>query len=146
MASARVQRWALTLGAYTFKIRYKAGRDNTNADGLSCLPLPSAPADVPQPVETVLLMERLDSSPVSAADIRTHTTRDPVLSNVRELVMHGWPDPVQRGELQPFAKISHELSVECGCLSRGSSYRVVIPASLQEKVLALLHDGHPGIW
>ena len=74
MASARVQRWASTLGAYTYKIRYKAGRDNTNADGLSRLPLPSAPADVPQPVETMLLMEHLDSSPVSAADIRTHTT------------------------------------------------------------------------
>ena len=34
MASARVQRWALTLGAYTYQIHYKAGRDN-NADGLS---------------------------------------------------------------------------------------------------------------
>ena len=137
MASARVQRWALTLRAYTYKIRYKA------VHGLSRLPLPSAPADVPQPAETVLLMEHLESSPVSAMDIRSHTNRDPVLSKVRELVMHGWPDTVEKEELQPFVKISHELSVECGCLLRGS--RVVIPASLQEKVLALLHDGYPGM-
>lgn len=43
MASAWVQRWALTLGAYTFQICYKAGRNNSNADGLSRLLLPEAP-------------------------------------------------------------------------------------------------------
>ena len=94
----------LTLRAYTYKIRYKAGRDNTNAEGFSLLLLPSAPADVPQPVETVLLMERLESSPVSAMDIRSHTNQDPVLSEVRELVMDGWPDTVEKEELQPFVK------------------------------------------
>lgn len=62
MASARVQRWVLTLGAYTYQIRYKLGRDHGNADGLSWLPLPSAPAEVPPPRETVLLMEHLDAS------------------------------------------------------------------------------------
>ena len=49
MASARIQRWALTLGAYTYQIRYKSSRDNSNADSLSRLPLPYAPTEVPRP-------------------------------------------------------------------------------------------------
>jgi hypothetical protein len=92
MASARVQRWVLTLGAYTYQIRYKLGRDHGNADGLSRLPLPSAPAEVPPPRETVLLMEHLDASPVSSTDVWNHTSRDPVLSKVRNFVTNGWPE------------------------------------------------------
>ena len=39
MASARVQRWALTLSAYTYSIKYRKGGDMCNADALSRLPL-----------------------------------------------------------------------------------------------------------
>ena len=42
MASARIQRWALTLSAYTYTIQYKAGKDHANADGLIRLPLEDA--------------------------------------------------------------------------------------------------------
>eukprot|EP00731_Ephydatia_muelleri_P035859 Em0170g2a len=35
MASARLQRWALVLSAYQYKIVYKCGKDNANADMLS---------------------------------------------------------------------------------------------------------------
>lgn len=38
LASARIQRWALTLGAYDYRIVYKPGAENCNADGLSRLP------------------------------------------------------------------------------------------------------------
>ncbi|CAC5378002.1 unnamed protein product [Mytilus coruscus] len=39
MAAARIQRWALTLSAYEYKIVYKEGKKNSNADALSRLPL-----------------------------------------------------------------------------------------------------------
>ena len=64
MTSARVQRC------------HKAGKDHGNADGLSRLPLPEAPVQVPQPAELINLMERLDSTPVSSQDIQTHTSQD----------------------------------------------------------------------
>ena len=51
MASARVQRWALTLSAYDYKIQYVPGKDNANADIFSCLPLPVQPKEVPIPEE-----------------------------------------------------------------------------------------------
>ena len=47
LASARIQRWALTLGAYNYKIQYKSGKENSNTDVLSWLPLPESPDNVP---------------------------------------------------------------------------------------------------
>ena len=42
MASAHLQRWALTLGAYNYTITYKPGSQHGNADLLSRLPLPDS--------------------------------------------------------------------------------------------------------
>jgi len=33
IASARMQRWALTLSAYNYTVQYVPGKDNSNADG-----------------------------------------------------------------------------------------------------------------
>ena len=58
-AAPRVQQWALTLAAYEYKIEYKAGKTNENADALSCLPLPEMPAatSMPKPGDITFLME-----------------------------------------------------------------------------------------
>ena len=61
MTSARIHRWALTLAAYDYKIVYKAGSNNANADILSRLPLPQ----IPIPGETILLLAMLQSIPVT---------------------------------------------------------------------------------
>ena len=45
MASARTQRWALTLAAYEYSIRYRPGKCNANADCLSRLPVGEAPTE-----------------------------------------------------------------------------------------------------
>jgi hypothetical protein len=90
MDSARIQQWALILGAYDYEIKYKAGNQHANADVLSRLPLPDAPKQVPIPGETVLLMQGLQATPVNSKQIEKWTTRDPLLAKVRKLVMQGW--------------------------------------------------------
>ena len=77
MASARMQRWALLLSGYNYTINYKPGEAHANADSLSRLPLPDAPSQVPVPPETVLLMQGLDSSPVTSTQIKQWTAKDP---------------------------------------------------------------------
>ena len=44
-----------------------------------------------EPEERVLLIEGLDCSPVTAAQISRCTGRDPTLAHVREYLMRGWP-------------------------------------------------------
>ena len=142
MASARIQRWALVLSAYTYDIVFKPGTQNANADVLSRLPLPDSPSDVPLPEETVLLLETLQLFPITAAQIKTWTSQDPVLSKVRDLVLQGWldtSDPL----LLPYQRRKYELNILDGCVLLGN--RVVVPPPGRAKVMADLHDGHPGI-
>ena len=49
MASARLQRWALTLGTYSYTIKYKSGKQQCKADALSRFSLPDTPVSVPIP-------------------------------------------------------------------------------------------------
>ena len=92
LASARIQRWSLTLNAYSYKLKFRSGKNNCTADALSRLPLPDMPACVSTPPDTVLLLEYLDSIPVTAKQIKVWTDHDPVLSRVRKYILHGWPD------------------------------------------------------
>ena len=67
MASARIQRWAITLSAYNYSIEYKPGQCNSNADALSRLPLPDTPVEIPTPADTVFLLDHINSTPVTVA-------------------------------------------------------------------------------
>ena len=73
MASARVQRWALTLSAYNYTVQHVPGKDNANADVFSRLPLSVQPQEVPMPQELVYLLEGLEISPVTVDQIRLWT-------------------------------------------------------------------------
>ena len=113
LASARIQRWALILGAYDYTILYKPGSQHNNADLLSRLPLSK---EVPIPGETVLAMEMLfDTMPVTAKQIGTSTDRDPVLARVRDNVLKGWKGSTDH-DLKPYQQRKLELSVQDSCL------------------------------
>ena len=142
MASARLQRWALILSAYQYTISYRPGEKLANADGLSRLPLPASPLNVPLPGEVVFLLQTLQSSPITAETIKHWIDKDPILSRVRNLVAKGWNGHAD-SQLKPYWERKDKLSVLDGCVPRGN--RVVIPRAGRERVMDLLHDGHPGI-
>ena len=145
MASPRMVRWALMLGGYDYRLEYRPASKQVHCDALSRLPVgAAAPETVPLPAETLHLMEFLDSSPVSVAQIRRWTSVDPVLSRVYRYVRDGWPpaDESLGLEFQPYKSRIGELSVEDGCVLWGA--RVVVPPQGRAGVLKLLHEGHPG--
>ena len=131
LASARIQRWALILGAYDYRIEYKPGTANGNADMLSCLPLPDTPSFIPVPGETVLLMDMLNSLPVTSAQIKQWTSHDPLFSRVRTMVLTGWRDSVD-DNLKPYQQRQNILSVHDGCLALGKSGRCTACRSNQD--------------
>ena len=71
-------------------MRYSIGQ--ANADTLSHLPLPNSPSKIPEPAETVLLMNELSQSPMSATDVRKWTSKDPILSQVLRAILRGWKE------------------------------------------------------
>ncbi|UYV64497.1 hypothetical protein LAZ67_3000997 [Cordylochernes scorpioides] len=83
IAGNRIQRWAIILSAYQYKIEYIKGTSNTEADVLSQLPMFTLEQNPKEhdsePVEMVLLMDALDSSPVTSDDIWANLPGDPAL-------------------------------------------------------------------
>ncbi|KAJ8332745.1 hypothetical protein SKAU_G00425340 [Synaphobranchus kaupii] len=115
MVSPRVQRWAVTLRAYEYVMVYKAGKDHGNADALSRLPLQHTPITT-APEDRVLMMEEMDTTPVTAEQVKALTNKDPVLARVREHVVRGWPQQTE-GDFAPYKVRGAELSVQDGATS-----------------------------
>ena len=91
LASARIQRWALAQSKYQYHLRFKQGAQNTNADALSRLPVPTPAIEVPVPAEVVLSLSVVNATPVTVAIISKWAVRDPLLSTVENYVRQGWP-------------------------------------------------------
>ncbi|XP_047123845.1 uncharacterized protein K02A2.6 [Hydra vulgaris] len=139
MTAARIQRWALTLSAYNYCLKYRSGATHGNADCMSRLPIKNTESSV---AENVILMMELSSTPVSAKDVKIQSARDPIISRVLDGVLSGLQLPNETG-FKPFIARKYELGVEGGILMWGNW--VVIPASLQEVILKELHSAHPGV-
>ena len=133
MASARLQRWPLTLSGYHYSIKYRKGSHMCNADALSRLPLPDCPATVPMPPEITALLEQLASVPLTATQILNMTDQDPVLAKMKQYTQNGWPATITHEQLQPYSSRRDELSLEDGILLWGS--RVVVPPRARDTVM-----------
>ena len=128
LASGRIQRWALLLSSYQYKIQYRPGKQLGNADALSRLPLPESPEFVPDPGVQTFLVNHLNETVATCATIKSWTDRDPVISRVRKFVLYGW-DICDDSALKPYKNRQSELSVLDGCLLWGS--RVIVPKAGQ---------------
>ena len=103
IASACIQRWALTLSMY----EYYVPLDSRVAlpTQIQMAPLPDTPVETPQPSELVLLMEHLSTCPVTAVQIKRMTWKDPILS--RMAVFFGATDS------SPYNRISGNFRKSC---------------------------------
>ena len=144
MTAARLQRYAIYLSSHSYTIVYKNTTDHANADSMSRLPLPCTepPSAAVRAVDS-FHVSQFEALPVTAQRIKTETRHDPVLAEVYDYVLRGWPTDLTNDQLRPFVARKTELTLHDGCILWGS--RVVIPASLQAMILRELHEGHLGM-
>lgn len=84
-----------------------------------------------------------DAVPALSAELISRETQaDPVLKQVFQYVLHGWPNVVDE-KLRPYKQKYLEIGIEGNCLLWG--HRVIVPKSLQKRLLAELHEVHMGI-
>ena len=115
LAAARMQRWALSLSAYSHDIGFWPTDRHGNADGLSRLPL-SDVVPIGNPCDsTVFNLKQLESLPVTAQAVSSAMRTDPVLSQLLRYLRNGWPDTVPE-ELTPFWRRKEDLRVEGNCI------------------------------
>ncbi|XP_052749157.1 uncharacterized protein K02A2.6-like [Galleria mellonella] len=145
MTESRLQRYALFLAAYNYKIEFVSSGNNV-ADYLSRFPVEMEPQEVINDTEMPSYINALAAAgatlPASLEEMRSSTAADITLSDVIQYINKGWPRKV-RVELLPYSRCQHELHVDNGCLMRG--HRVVVPEVYRSAVIQELHAAHLGI-
>ncbi|XP_055622803.1 uncharacterized protein K02A2.6-like [Toxorhynchites rutilus septentrionalis] len=151
----RLQRWALTMLLYDFRIEYVSTDHFGHADILSRLINSHIKPDedyiiASLEVESVIcniVCHSIEYLPISYKTIADDTCEDQTLQKVMEFVQKGWPSEVKSlsgtPEVQQFFARRDSLYVAHKVLMY--SDRIVVPKKLQQKVLQQLHRGHPGI-
>ena len=140
MSAARVQRWAVFLTAYNFKIKHIKGKSNIVADTLSRNLITdfkndgdNFETDFCTPLN--FISETVNC--ISIDEIRDETSKDVVLKMVCAYVKYGWPNIID-DNLNIFKQKQNEIYIENGCLMWG--HRVIIPMKLRKRVLTELHS------
>ena len=139
MIAARMQRWALTLSAYSYQIQFKPTQQHGNVDALSRLPCNVQHSTVDTLNFTV---GQILALPVTVERVEAMTRQDPSLRCICSYVRHSWPFSVPE-DLKPYWYRRNELSMEGDCLMWAN--RVVIPTKLRKPLIEELHRDHPGM-
>ena len=145
-APARLQRMLLRLQRYNLDVRCKRGPLMYIADTLSRVYLlETLPSEEVKSLELVDHIENLRVSPSQLAQIEQESTRDPVCTDLRRVILQGWPadiiecDPV----LCPFFQFRSELIVQGKLIFRGS--RLFVPSTMRKEFMSLAHSSHIGL-
>ena len=95
-------------------------------------------------VDSVCLVRTINRqiNPDNPLLVVRETAKDPILSQLMRFVKEGWPHAFSE-ELKDFKKLENLLSTENGCVFYG--LRVIIPSTLRNHILKLLHLGHFGM-
>ena len=140
LAAARLQRWAIFLVGYQYKLEFRSTTQYCNADYFFRL-FRDSPENTELGSEreaTLCNLHKLEMMPVNPKQLAEATTSDKLLNSVLRYCRDGWPDEVPT-ELQPYYQKKDELSIESNCLFKGT--QVIAPTSLQQQELAELHIG-----
>ena len=148
MAASRLQRWAIILSAYDYNVEYEPSKSHGNSDGLSRLPIDSGQeihTDDSEDIVCALEQGQIQLLPVQARNIARATTEDPILSQVYNYTLYGWPTSIEAVPctLRTFFGKRFQLNISNGCLLW--RLRVVVPEKYKSNVLSLLHERHPGM-
>ena len=141
---ARIERWVLRLQPYKFKVKYLPGEQNI-ADPLSRLSQtkgPAKPSSAHKVSDDFVRFVAVTATPkaMTTREIEEASAEDDEFVELRACVNSGnW----KGDKLKQYVPVSSELCVIGKLILRGT--RIVIPSKLRPQVLALAHEGHPGI-
>ena len=140
--SAKFIRWLERLSQFDYDIKYVKGEENVLADFLSRLPLDKQPTTNDENELSINVLTT--NTGISITDLQNQTERDDVLNIVYKYTHDKWPLKNSISTtLMPYFILRDELYIENRMLMRDD--RIVVPASLHNHLLTMVHEGHPGI-
>ena len=147
-APPRLQRMLLRLQKYNIVLSYKAGKEMILADTLSRAHIEETDSEIPED-ELVAQVHMIYNSCAATDDklqeIKQLTSQDPVLSEIANFVIQGWPSTRQNisEQMKPYWSYKEDLSLINGILFKDQ--RIVIPKIMRQEILKKLHQAHMGI-
>ena len=136
----RMQHYALILQGYNYNIKYRKSELHSNADCLSRLPTPRTTDEMECEAIDEFQEATFNTLPITATQVAAATSKDKELSKLLDFLTTGSGS----AKNNKFFTVSYkEFSLLHGVIFRG--HRVVIPVSLQKKILHELHLGHFGM-
>ena len=145
--SVKFDRWLDRLSRFNYTIKYIKGSQNVMADALSRLPCKTSTTttSVDNASTSVKRIASTAVVPISVTTIRRLTAADPVLAQVITYQRGKWPPKTKlASSLRPYFHVKNELLQHDNILTRTDD-RIVVPSSLQQRILHVAHQGHPGI-
>ncbi|KAL5015077.1 hypothetical protein ScPMuIL_009347 [Solemya velum] len=134
-ATARMERWRLRLMPYEMTLKYRLGRDDKNpADYIS-----RHPQNIPKRENAGEAYVNYICNNTIPRTMTLEEQDDVLQKVVTAIQVDKWND----ADLKPFKMFRDELYVTNGVILR--DHRLIIPASLQQKVITIAHQAHQGI-
>jgi len=143
----RIEHCLLYMQQFDFQLNYCPGSKNA-ADYLSRHIIPLTESDVKtcNARKQVVQSINTDTTPqaITLAEVQDATKKDRELSKLISLIQSGNRNACKADpDLAKYAQVFQELSYLEGVVTR--SRQIVIPKSLQERVISICHEGHLGI-
>jgi len=138
VASARITRWAISLMAFDYNVKYKPGSEIPHVDALSRLRFASSNDE-----EMVCaVVDSFETGPIDLGEIREELTCDRVAQSIKQRIRTGNWKQTTKAEA-PFARVSMALTIDNDLIYHGT--RLYIPPGLRKKCFQKAHDVHQGM-
>jgi len=144
---ARLERLCLRLMAYRLRTSFIDGATNP-ADYASrhpTEPADSSSVDAAEEYVRFVVQHALPRA-ITLDEVKAATAADPVLSKVMQFVTSGdWSHARGKAEFQPYVNVKSELAVDADRSVVLRQTRLVIPTSLQQRIVDIAHAAHMGV-
>ena len=141
-APMRIQNFVLKLQPYNFTVKYLKGSENIS-DILSRTPIQETDNETCDLTEKYVCYVTETSLPITLTldELQQECETDKTLCKVRQCIQgNKWE---KSDVLKPYRQIKNELTVKDSIILKGN--KIIIPTSLQDRVLNLAHESHQGI-
>ena len=147
--SARIERWLMELQQYRFTVEYRPGATNP-ADYASRHPVgdtESQKYDLESEEHIYFVAKNAVPKAITLREIESATAEDltiqAVMSAVRSGCWHKTSPNVSLSEISRYEQVKEQLTCTDTVLLKAN--RLVVPASLQERIVDIAHESHLGI-
>lgn len=144
--SARLQRLLLKLLKYQIKVEYIPGKNMFMADTLSRAYLKDTVKDDPELSYIVhSLSKHLPMTPAKKEKFKVETEKDCDLSKLKQFYFNGWPTAKNKcpSNVKFYYNLQDRITVQDDLVFLDD--KLIVPSSLRNDMLSLIHESHLGI-